>query len=133
MIAKYQIGFFPKRGALFPRKKDLVWGYAFGILVISLFMPQIMGIQLTPSYQTHPLASAPPHANFFYLREKVLSHFDMRSVWKLCSCIYCNQFITLLNEIKRLWRNTCVMNQCVVIFGVEWGINIGLLLHYLLF
>ena len=31
MVAKYQIGFFPK-GAVFPRKKDLVWGQAFDIL-----------------------------------------------------------------------------------------------------
>ena len=79
MVAKYQIGFFSKTGADFPREgrfsqERKIWFEVklLAFWVIVFFMPQSMEIQLTPSYQAHPLASAPPHVVFFYLREQVL-------------------------------------------------------------
>ena len=75
MVAKYQIGFFYKRGA-FPKKERFGLRLSFWHFVNCLLYDPKHGdpthIQLTPSYQAHPLASAPPHVEFFYLREQVL-------------------------------------------------------------
>ena len=64
-------------------------------------MPQSMGIQLnsthiqlTPSYQAHPLASVPPHAKFFYLREQVLFISTEENCMEPLLTCYCNIFLS---------------------------------------
>ena len=88
MVAKYQIGFFFQERGAFPKKERFGLRLSFWHFYYCLLYAPKHGdpthIQLTPSYQAHPLASVPPHAEFFYLRERVLFISTDESVWNLC-------------------------------------------------
>ena len=90
MGAKYQIGFFFKRGA-FPKKERfglrLIFWHFGNHINYAARHGDTTHIQIIPIYQSHPLASVPPHADFFYLREQVLFISKEEIVWNLCSCI----------------------------------------------
>ena len=120
---------FSKRGALFPRKKDLVWGQAFDILGNCLLFAPKHGdpthIQLMPSYQAHPLASAPPHVEVFYLREQVL----FISTWEVCGTSAPISLVIIFvdhwNEIKALEAYLYLASMCRWSFVLMWVILVS--------
>ena len=57
----------------------------------------------------------PPLLLFLLFKQAFSLHLVWKKLYGTYAPVSCNRLLSLLNEIKRLWRHTCVKHQCVVI------------------